>query len=66
MKQFEETLPLILETMLHICLMDVETTVRAAAKKVGWERGGCCGSSLAGGRCAAKGGASGGVCLRRS
>ncbi|PHJ21464.1 hypothetical protein CSUI_004697, partial [Cystoisospora suis] len=34
MKQFEETLPLILETMLQICLMDVETTVRAAAKKV--------------------------------
>lgn len=34
MKQFEETLPLILETMLQICLMDIETTVRAAAKKV--------------------------------
>ncbi|XP_026194472.1 chaperone protein dnaJ 10 [Cyclospora cayetanensis] len=33
-KQFEETLPLILETMLSICLMDIETTVRAAAKKV--------------------------------
>ncbi|KAL8270086.1 hypothetical protein Esti_005997 [Eimeria stiedai] len=33
-KQFEETLPLILETMLNICLMDIETTVRAAAKKV--------------------------------
>ncbi|ESS34213.1 DnaJ domain-containing protein [Toxoplasma gondii VEG] len=32
-KQFEETLPLILETMLQICLMDIETTVRAAAKK---------------------------------
>ncbi|KAL8444276.1 hypothetical protein Emag_005537 [Eimeria magna] len=32
-KQFEETLPLILETMLNICLMDIETTVRAAAKK---------------------------------
>ncbi|OEH75229.1 putative DnaJ domain-containing protein [Cyclospora cayetanensis] len=26
-KQFEETLPLILETMLSICLMDIETTV---------------------------------------
>ncbi|CDJ61973.1 DnaJ domain-containing protein, putative [Eimeria maxima] len=33
-KQFEETLPLILETMLSICLIDIETTVRAAAKKV--------------------------------
>ena len=34
MKQFEETLPLILEAMLSFCLMDVENTVRAAAKKV--------------------------------
>eukprot|EP00922_Rhytidocystis_sp_ex-Travisia-forbesii_P042555 GHVS01063528.1.p1 GENE.GHVS01063528.1~~GHVS01063528.1.p1 ORF type:complete len:194 (-),score=55.80 GHVS01063528.1:9-590(-) len=30
----EETLPLILETMLNICLMDIEQSVRAAAKKV--------------------------------
>eukprot|EP00922_Rhytidocystis_sp_ex-Travisia-forbesii_P042466 GHVS01063406.1.p1 GENE.GHVS01063406.1~~GHVS01063406.1.p1 ORF type:complete len:569 (+),score=126.29 GHVS01063406.1:388-2094(+) len=30
----EETLPLILETMLNICLMDIEQSVRAATKKV--------------------------------
>eukprot|EP00920_Eleutheroschizon_duboscqi_P018414 GHVT01043884.1.p1 GENE.GHVT01043884.1~~GHVT01043884.1.p1 ORF type:complete len:464 (-),score=142.51 GHVT01043884.1:663-2054(-) len=33
-KAVEETLPLVLETMLNICLLDIEQSVRAAAKKV--------------------------------
>lgn len=33
-KQLEETLPLLFATMLQICLLDIEATVRKAAKKV--------------------------------
>ncbi|KAF7456515.1 DnaJ domain-containing protein [Cryptosporidium felis] len=33
-QQFEETLPLILDTMLHITIMDIEDTIRTVAKKL--------------------------------
>ncbi|KAJ1612345.1 DNAJ domain-containing protein [Cryptosporidium canis] len=33
-KQFEETLPLILDTMLQITIMDIEDTIRTVAKKL--------------------------------